>query len=85
MQYKGGNVPAHNEKAGSQAQKGGAVKIYITQVFRRQVQCIAPKYFGKTTVNGTEKNCPENKQHLVLAKVQQQQLYREGVVSFNQQ
>ena len=69
MQDEGGNIPAHGKETRGQTQYGSAVKVYFPQVFRRQVQGVAAKHFGKTSVDGAEQNSPEYEQHLVLTEM----------------
>jgi hypothetical protein len=72
---KGGNVPAHDKHPDGGPYKSGAQRIYITQVFGRQVQGFGTKAFHKGTVGNAEKEEPENQHQLVAPKMQKQQLY----------
>jgi hypothetical protein len=85
MQDKGGDIPAHSEQAGGQPQDSSAIEIYFTKIFRRQKERISSKYLREIAVHCTKKYGPENDQYLVLAKMQQKQLYREGIIDLYQQ
>lgn len=69
MQNESSDIPAHGKETRGQPQYGGAVKVYFSEVFRGQVQGIASEHFGKTSVDGAEKDSPEDKQHLVLTEM----------------
>lgn len=76
VEYKSGNVPAHKKHGDGYTYHRRAKGIYIVEVFGSHKHIVYPKAFHKAAINHRKQNIPKQQQHLVLAKVQQQQLNR---------
>ncbi len=76
---EGGNVPTHNKNTNRHTHDRKADGRYISQVLRRQEQSIGSKTFHKSTIHHAEHDEPKDQQHLVFAKMQEDELNGQGI------
>ncbi len=73
-QNKSGDVPAHDENSNGHSHNGKTDGSNIAQIFRCKKQSIGAKAFHKATVCYAEHQKPKDQQHLVFAKMQEDEL-----------
>jgi hypothetical protein len=67
---KGRDVPAHDKDPGSQSDDGSADGADVSEIFRREKECVRTIGPHESAVQGAEEDQPEDQQYLELFYVQ---------------
>src|SRR5215213_3857740 len=80
-QNEGGDVPAHDKYPEGYAYYCRADGIHLSQVFRRQEKRVGAKGLHERPVHRTEKQEPEQQEHLEFLQMKDHQLHRERTIN----